>query len=78
VDLQPLGVDWHAVRCRDSGRRIGPSQHLDVTYLAVAPAGAVPVRSDESEDLSWFGVRALPATADATLRRLVAAAALRA
>ncbi|HEX6888574.1 MAG TPA: NUDIX domain-containing protein [Candidatus Nanopelagicales bacterium] len=74
VDPQPLGIDWHAVRCRDSGRRIRSSQHLDVTYLAIAPAGAVPVRSDESEDLAWFGVQALPDAADATLRRLVDAA----
>ena len=29
--------------------------------LAVAPAGAVEVRSDESDDLRWFAVDALPA-----------------
>ena len=31
-----------------------------MTFLAVAPPGAQPVRSDESEDLAWFPVGALP------------------
>jgi 8-oxo-dGTP pyrophosphatase MutT (NUDIX family) len=74
LDPTPLGLDWHSVSCRDSLRRQGPSEHLDVTYLAVAPPGAVHLRSDESLDLAWFDIDALPAGADAVVRSLVARA----
>jgi coenzyme F420-0:L-glutamate ligase len=37
-----------------------PTRHLDVIFAAVAPPGAVEVRSDESDDLRWFEVDALP------------------
>jgi 8-oxo-dGTP pyrophosphatase MutT (NUDIX family) len=78
VDPVPLGLDWHAVTCRDSTRGRGPSSHLDLTFLAVAPAGAEPVRSDESLDLAWFPLDGLPEGADAVVRRLVGRARLRA
>ena len=35
--------------------------HWDVGFVAYAPAGAVPVVSDESEQVAWFDVDALPA-----------------
>jgi hypothetical protein len=35
-----------------------------VRYLVRAPAGAVPVISDESDDLRWWPVGALPPDAD--------------
>ena len=55
----PVGLHRHALsaafgRCRE---------HLDVTYVAIAPAQAVPAVSDESEDVAWWPVDALPATA---------------
>ena len=77
LDPTPIGLDWHAVTCRDSRRERGPSSHLDVTYVATAPDGATHVRSDESLDLAWFPVDALPEGADAVTRRLVAAAVRR-
>jgi 8-oxo-dGTP pyrophosphatase MutT (NUDIX family) len=77
LDPVPIGLDWHAVTCRDSDGGRGPSSHLDVTYVAVAPPGAAPVRSDESLDLAWFPVDALPEGADTVTRRLVAEAVRR-
>jgi 8-oxo-dGTP pyrophosphatase MutT (NUDIX family) len=35
-------------------------EHLDVRYAVVAPAGARPTVSDESSDVAWFPVEALP------------------
>ena len=45
--------------------------HLDVRYAAVAPAGAEPVASEESHDVRWFPVDALPPEAVADIGRLV-------
>jgi coenzyme F420-0:L-glutamate ligase len=57
VDPAPLHLDVHPITCS-----LGvPTRHLDVCYLAVAPAGAVEVRSAESDDLRWFPVDRLPA-----------------
>jgi coenzyme F420-0:L-glutamate ligase len=57
VDPDPIYLGAHPVTCS-----LGiPTRHLDVTFLAVAPAGAQPVRSTESHDLAWFPVDALPA-----------------
>ena len=56
LDADPIYLSAHPVTCS-----LGiPTRHLDVTYLAVAPPGAQPVRSEESEDLAWFPVGALP------------------
>jgi 8-oxo-dGTP pyrophosphatase MutT (NUDIX family) len=56
----PLHVDVHPVTCS-----LGvPTRHLDVRYLVRAPAGAVPVISDESDDLRWWPVDALPPDSD--------------
>ncbi|RJL33656.1 NUDIX domain-containing protein [Bailinhaonella thermotolerans] len=63
----PVAVDRHRVGCH------GGSWHLDVQYAAVAPPGSEPVISDESLDLRWFPVDALPEPTDDALRRLVAA-----
>ncbi len=35
-------------------------EHLDVAYLVEAPRGAVPTVSDESLDVAWWPVEALP------------------
>lgn len=68
LGAQPVRLDRHRVTCH------GGSDHLDVQYVAVAPEDAVHVMSDESLDLAWFGVDALPDLTDDALRRLVAAA----
>jgi 8-oxo-dGTP pyrophosphatase MutT (NUDIX family) len=64
----PVGLDRHRVWCH------GGSYHLDVQYAAVAPAGARERISDESADLRWFDLDALPEPVDGALTRLVAAA----
>jgi 8-oxo-dGTP pyrophosphatase MutT (NUDIX family) len=77
LDPEPLGIDWHPVRCKDSRGGRSPSEHLDLTWLAVAPPGAQHVRSEESLDLAWFELDHLPDGTDATLHRLVALARAR-
>ncbi len=61
----PVRIDRHRVWCH------GGSYHLDVQYTAVAPRGATAVISDESEDLGWFPLDALPDPTDDPLRHLV-------
>ena len=67
----PISLDWHPTRCRDSARELGPSSHLDLQYLAVAPPGAEHQRSEESLDLAWFALDALPEGADDVVRALI-------
>jgi 8-oxo-dGTP pyrophosphatase MutT (NUDIX family) len=56
--LSPVDVDRHSL-----GDGFGAcTVHWDVGYAAVAPAGAVPVVSDESEHVAWWPVDALPDT----------------
>ena len=69
ISAEPLHVDVHPVTCS-----LGvPTRHLDVRYLVRAPAGAVPRISDESDDLRWWPVGALPADSD-TVATMVALA----
>ena len=54
----PVGLHRHELsaafgRCRE---------HLDVAYAAVAATGAMPAVSDESDDVAWWLLDALPAT----------------
>lgn len=64
---QPVLLSRHEVPCGS----VRPSFHLDVQYVATAPADAVPVASAESRELRWFGVDDLPADVDASVRALV-------
>ena len=64
---RPIQLSTHEVRCGP----IRPSHHLDVRYVATAPAGADGVVSDESLDLAWFAPDALPAGLDDPLRELI-------
>lgn len=64
----PVRLDRHRVGCH------GGSWHLDVQYAALAPADAEHVISDESLDLRWWPVDALPTDTDDSVRLLVAAA----
>ncbi|VXB12033.1 NUDIX hydrolase [Aeromicrobium sp. 9AM] len=73
IDPVPVLLSRHEVPCGP----IRPAHHLDVQYVAVAPAGARHVISDESDDLAWFDVDALPADTDDSVRALTAAARTR-
>ncbi|WP_246541011.1 NUDIX hydrolase [Mycobacterium spongiae] len=69
-----LAVHVHPVTCS-----LGiPTRHLDLQFMARAPAGAQIAISDESHDLQWWPVDALPAGTDTALAYLVAAATRRA
>jgi 8-oxo-dGTP pyrophosphatase MutT (NUDIX family) len=73
--LRALGsgpVDLDAHQLSDAFGSCG--EHLDVRFVVVAPAGAEPVVSDESEDVRWFRWDALPRDAVSDLTRLVSAA----
>jgi 8-oxo-dGTP pyrophosphatase MutT (NUDIX family) len=66
-DPTPLALDVHPITCS-----LGvPTRHFDVQFLAVAPAGADPVRSGESLDLQWFGWDELPGGVAPELPRLI-------
>ncbi len=51
-----------------------PTRHLDVQFVARAPEGAEAERSDESLDLRWWPLDALPDDTDFGLAQLAAAA----
>lgn len=63
----PVELDRHAL----SSAFGTCGEHLDVRYVAVAPAGAEPVASAESRDVRWFAVDALPPGAVEDIGRLV-------
>jgi 8-oxo-dGTP pyrophosphatase MutT (NUDIX family) len=64
-------VHVHALTCS-----LGvPTRHLDLQFVARAPAGAQIVVSDESVDLRWWPIDDLPAGSDAALVYLVDRAA---
>jgi 8-oxo-dGTP pyrophosphatase MutT (NUDIX family) len=57
LDPDPVHLDEHPVTfCGEPGL----VHHLDVRFVAVAPAGAVPVVSEESTDVRWWPVDGLP------------------
>lgn len=73
LDPVPLYAGVHPVTCS-----LGvPTRHLDTTFLFRAPAGAREVRSDESDDLAWWPVDALPPGVVPDLPPLLAYAAVR-
>jgi 8-oxo-dGTP pyrophosphatase MutT (NUDIX family) len=73
LDPVPVHLDRHAVPfCGDHGS----VDHLDVRFLALAPADAEHAVSVESLDVRWWPVDALPGTDD--LDDLVSAALARA
>ncbi len=62
IDPVPVHVDVHPITCS-----LGlPTRHFDVRFAVRAPAGAEAVRSDESLDLRWWPVDALPPDPDGT------------
>jgi 8-oxo-dGTP pyrophosphatase MutT (NUDIX family) len=66
LDPEPLQLDAHVVGFCGPHPRV---RHLDVRFLAVAPPGAEPAVSDESLDVRWWPVRALP-TDDVDMREM--------
>lgn len=69
LDPAPVLLSHHEVPCGP----VRPAHHLDVQYVAVAAPGAVPAISDESSDLRWFDLDALPDQTDRSVRDLVTA-----
>ena len=70
IDPVPVHVDRHEVGfCHPKG----PVDHLDVRFVAVASGQSKISASDESSDLRWFPVDALP-TDEPSITDLVAAA----
>lgn len=66
-DPVPIALDVHPITCS-----LGvPTRHFDVQFLAVAPADAEPVISDESVDLRWFSWNDLPPRAAAEIPQLI-------
>ncbi len=53
VDPSPVHLDAHAAPC-------GADTHLDVQFLAVAPGLVKPVVSEESLNVQWWPLDALP------------------
>ncbi|MEE1784852.1 NUDIX hydrolase [Streptomyces sp. SP17BM10] len=68
----PAKLDRHQVRC--AGKDRPENTHLDVQYIALAPAGAQALISEESLDLRWFDYDGLPELTDHSVRDLVARA----
>ncbi|MGA9873088.1 MAG: NUDIX domain-containing protein [Rhodococcus sp. (in: high G+C Gram-positive bacteria)] len=74
IDAHLLSAHTHPITC-SLGK---PTRHLDLRFLVRAKAGARAVRSEESTDLRWWPVDALPETAEVdTITHLVGLAAER-
>jgi 8-oxo-dGTP pyrophosphatase MutT (NUDIX family) len=66
----PAALHVHPVTCS-----LGiPTRHLDIQFIVRAPAGAEIAVSDESLDLRWWPLDALPRDCDFGLTQLAAAA----
>jgi len=63
----PIDLDRHAL----VGNFGHCTEHLDIRFLAVTPSGRMPRASDESTDIAWFPVDALPSNIAADLPRLI-------
>jgi 8-oxo-dGTP pyrophosphatase MutT (NUDIX family) len=70
LDPQPIHLDEHEVAFCGSHESVS---HLDVRFVAVAPKGAEPTPNEESLEVRWWPVDALP-TDDADLLASVRAA----
>jgi 8-oxo-dGTP pyrophosphatase MutT (NUDIX family) len=67
LDPRPLQLDAHDVGFCGGHAQV---RHLDVRFLALAPADAAPAVSAESLDVRWWPVDALP-TDEPDMRALV-------
>ena len=70
IEPELAAIHVHPVTCS-----LGvPTRHLDLQFVAHAPAGAQIAISDESQDLRWWPTDALPPGSDQALAHLVARA----
>jgi 8-oxo-dGTP pyrophosphatase MutT (NUDIX family) len=70
IEPDLVAIHVHALTCS-----LGvPTRHLDLQFVAHAPAGAQIACSDESVDLRWWPADALPDGSDDALAYLVARA----
>ncbi|WP_344143793.1 NUDIX hydrolase [Kribbella yunnanensis] len=67
IDSRPLLLSRHEIL---AGGCAG-AFHLDVQFLVTADGGTEYVVSEESHDLAWFAMDALPDGVDQTVRNLV-------
>jgi 8-oxo-dGTP pyrophosphatase MutT (NUDIX family) len=67
VSAEPVHLDRHAAPC-------GERFHLDVRYLLTAADGAATAISDESDDVRWWPVGALPQQSGSDLPEMLRAA----
>ena len=67
IEESPAHLDVHPITC-SLGR---PTRHFDVRYRVIAPPGAEPVISDESDDLRWWSLDALPDHLEPDLARVL-------
>jgi len=71
IERDLAAIHVHALTCS-----LGvPTRHLDLQFVAHAPAGAQIAVSDESVDLRWWPTDGLPAGSDDALTYLVGRAA---
>ena len=69
IDPELVAIHVHPLTCS-----LGvPTRHLDLEFVAHAPAGADIAISDESLDLRWWPIDQLPEDSDTGLAMLVAA-----
>jgi 8-oxo-dGTP pyrophosphatase MutT (NUDIX family) len=68
-----IQVDRHPAPCNPGV----VDEHLDVRYLVLAPPGAAPRVSAESDDVRWFGWDALPDGIEPTIVEMLAVARAR-
>src|SRR6185436_14984106 len=67
IDPELVAIHVHPLTCS-----LGvPTRHLDLQFVAYAPADARIAISDESLDLRWWPVNALPPDTDHALAYLV-------
>jgi 8-oxo-dGTP pyrophosphatase MutT (NUDIX family) len=60
VEPEPVHLDVHPITCS-----LGiPTRHFDVRFIVRAPEGAQPTCSEESLDLRWWPLNALPEGSD--------------
>src|SRR5690606_9211809 len=71
LDPVPVHLDEHAVDFCDPRGRV---QHLDVRFTALAPSDGVHATSEESLDVRWWPVDALPDGLEPEMHELVARA----
>jgi 8-oxo-dGTP pyrophosphatase MutT (NUDIX family) len=62
-----LQVDRHPAPCNPGV----VDEHLDVRYLVIAPAGAEPLVSAESDAARWFGWDSLPSDIEPTILQML-------